>query len=147
MPWLFLKVTGSGNIVIPMCFEEELRSNTQKCSAKGTCMSDKIIQTLFTEFAIYFHSWILYLNLVLPHNTPQYQADYSNLYKNNDRIGWTRTKVSLKKIKYHWVIGNINRGYIGKEKVIVLEDSIAKPWKGIEKRLWHTCCPSWHQWL
>lgn len=70
MPRVFPKVTRSRNNIIPMCSEEELRSNTQKCSAISTCISDKIIQTIFTEFALYFLAE--YLNLVLPQNTPQY---------------------------------------------------------------------------
>lgn len=73
MPCVSPKVTRSRNNIIPICFEEELRSNTQKCSAISTCISDKIIQTIFTEFALYFLAE--YLNLVLPQNTPQDQRD------------------------------------------------------------------------
>lgn len=79
-----------------MCFEEELRSNTQKCSATSACISDKIIQTIFTEFALYFLAE--YLNLVLPQNTPQYQGDTATCIR-------TMTELAELGQKYHFKKG------------------------------------------
>lgn len=90
------KVTRSRSIIIPMCFEEELRSNTQKCSATSACISDKIIQTIFTEFALYFLA--KYLNLVLPQNTPQYQGDIATCIR-------TMTELAELGQKYHFKKG------------------------------------------
>lgn len=90
------KVTRSRSNIIPMCFEEELRSNTQKCSATSACISDKIIQTIFTEFALYFLAE--YLNLVLPQNTPQYQGDTATCIR-------TMTELAELGQKYHFKKG------------------------------------------
>lgn len=93
MPCVSPKVTRSRNNIKPMCFEEELRSNTQKCSATSTCISDKTIQTIFTEFALYFLAE--YLNLVLPQNTPQYQGDIATCIR-------TMTELAELGQKYHF---------------------------------------------
>lgn len=90
------KVTRSRSNIIPMCFEEELRSNTQKCSATSACISDKIIQKIFTVFALYFLAE--YLNLVLPQNTPQYQGDIATCIR-------TMTELAELGQKYHFKKG------------------------------------------
>ena len=89
MPCVSPKVTRSRNNIKPMCFEED----TQKRSATSTCISDKTIQTIFTEFALYFLAE--YLNLVLPQNTPQYQGDIATCIR-------TMTELAELGQKYHF---------------------------------------------